>query len=103
VETGLLGLTAVLAFIYLLYRKALPQVKHWRHDAWDNTALAALVGCTGLIVHSCSDFNLQIPANAAIFFTMAAMATARALRQKDLARPDLSPMEDEMVMDGAPE
>jgi O-antigen ligase len=99
VETGLLGLATALAFIFLLYRTALRQVKHWRHDLFDNTAFAALVGCTGLIVHSFSDFNLQIPANAAVFFTMAAIATARALPERDTAAPDRTSLEDEMVMD----
>jgi hypothetical protein len=37
--------------------------------------MAALIGCTGLLIHSLSDFNLQIPANAALFFALTAIAT----------------------------
>lgn len=75
VETGLLGFALMVAFIYLLYRNGLRRVQHWRHDPRASTALAALVGCTGLLVHSFSDFNLQVPANAALFFVLAAVAT----------------------------
>jgi O-antigen ligase len=74
VETGLLGAALMVAFIYLLYRSGLRRVQHWRHDPRSSTALAALVGCTGLLVHSFSDFNLQVPGNAALFFVLAAVA-----------------------------
>ena len=75
VETGLVGFALVVAFIFLLYRTGMSRIKHWRHDPGASTALAALVGCTGLAVHSFSDFNLQVPANAALFFALAAIAT----------------------------
>jgi O-antigen ligase len=75
VETGLLGFALMVSFIYLLYRNGLRGMQHWRHDPRASTALAALVGCTGLLVHSFSDFNLQVPANAALFFVLAAVAT----------------------------
>jgi hypothetical protein len=32
--------------------------------------LAALLGVTGILVHSFVDFNLQIPANAALFYVL---------------------------------
>jgi O-antigen ligase len=76
VETGLLGFALMFAFIYLLYRTGMRAVEHWRHDPRASTALSALVGCTGLIAHSFFDFNLQVPANAALFFALAAVATA---------------------------
>ncbi len=37
---------------------------------------AALLGCIGILVHSFLDFNLQIPANAATFYVLAAVAAA---------------------------
>ena len=38
--------------------------------------LAALTGVAGIVVHSLLDFNLHIPANAALFFVLcAAVAT----------------------------
>jgi O-antigen ligase len=80
VETGLLGFALMVAFLYLLYRTSMNRIKHWRHDPRDSTALAALVGCTGLIVHSFSDFNLQVPANAALFFVLVAIATGTSAK-----------------------
>jgi O-antigen ligase len=76
VETGMFGCAVMVFFIALLYRTGLRRIEHWRRDPRASMALAALVGCTGLLVHSLSDFNLQIPANAALFFTLAAVATS---------------------------
>jgi fumarate reductase subunit D len=39
--------------------------------------LAAFLGCIGILVHGLFDFNLQIPANAAFFFALSALVTAR--------------------------
>ena len=39
-------------------------------------SLAALLGCTGILVHSFVDFNLQIPANAAFFYVLCALAAS---------------------------
>jgi len=83
VETGAIGFALTLAFIYLLYRTGIRRVERWRSDPGANTALAALIGCTGLVVHSFSDFNLQVPANAALFFVLAAIATGNTLEEQD--------------------
>jgi O-antigen ligase len=89
VETGVLGLGVAVAFLYLLYRGGIRNVRHWAQQARSSTALAALVGCTGIIVHSFSDFNLQIPANAALFFSLAAIASATSFNE-DAGRPPVS-------------
>lgn len=86
VDTGLLGLGLAIAFIFLLYRNGLRGIKHWRHDPRGSTTLAALVGCTGLLVHSFSDFNLEVPANAALFFVLAAIASG-AMSEAAGSRP----------------
>jgi hypothetical protein len=39
-------------------------------------ALAALLGIGGILVHSFVDFNLQIPANAMLFYVLCAIAAA---------------------------
>jgi hypothetical protein len=47
-----------------------------RNDRWNQVLrVAALVGCTGILVHSFADFNLQIPANALFFYFLCALAT----------------------------
>jgi O-antigen ligase len=76
VETGIIGFMCVLWFIVNLYRTGVRSFKtHSRLAA--TTALAPLAGCTGILVHSLSDFNLHIPANAALFFVLCGIATGR--------------------------
>lgn len=81
VETGVVGLVFVLWFVARLYRTGLAQVDHWWQDRTQAVKLAALVGCTGLLIHSFGDFNLHIPANAAWFYVLAAVASTRIEEQ----------------------
>ena len=73
VGTGLIGFALVLGFIVSLYRAGFRRmdVDSFRRDA----TLIALVGCTGILVHSATDFNLHIPANAALFYVYCSIAT----------------------------
>ena len=75
-ETGLLGFGAVLAFLAIVYVRAFRKLRGTNLDIWRSATLAALLGVTGILVHSFVDFNLQIPANAAMFYVMAAIASA---------------------------
>jgi len=77
VETGIVGFTFAIAFLTLLCREGIRNLKNWRSDTRSSFALAAFVGCIGLLVHGFVDFNMQIPANAAFFFALAAVATGR--------------------------
>lgn len=74
-ETGLAGFALVCCFIVLFYRAALNRVANWRVDVRSAATLAAIVATTGILIHSLSDFNLQIPANASLFFALTALAT----------------------------
>jgi O-antigen ligase len=75
VETGVVGFACVVWFIALLYRQAFKQMTDWSHQ-WDGALrVATLTGCTGLLVHTALDFNLQIPANAALFCVFCAIST----------------------------
>jgi len=76
VETGTLGFTFVVWFMVVLYRKGLPLCRDVSTSWQGVLRLATLVGCTGVAVHSALDFNLQIPANAALFFVFCALATS---------------------------
>jgi len=40
-----------------------------------SVAVAAIIGISGILVHSLVDFNLQIPANAAMFYALCAIAS----------------------------
>ena len=72
-ETGLVGFGVMLLFVVALYRSAFRRLGGHRKDY---VRLGALAGCTGILVHSAVDFNLQIPANAALFFVLATIAAA---------------------------
>jgi O-antigen ligase len=76
VETGLLGFAMMLWFLARLYQQGLPTSDRWELR-WDGAvSLAALLGCTGILFHSFVDFNLQIPANAALFYVLCGLAAS---------------------------
>lgn len=77
VETGLLGFGLMMWFLVRLYQYGLPTSRRWEFQ-WDwALSFAALLGCTGILVHSFVDFNLQIPANAALFYALCGLAASR--------------------------
>ena len=79
VETGLLGFGLMMWFLVRLFQHGLPTSRRWEFR-WDGAvSLAALLGCTGILFHSFVDFNLQIPANAAIFYVLCALAASELL------------------------
>jgi O-antigen ligase len=76
VETGLLGFGLMLWFLVRLYQHGLPTSRRWEFK-WDGAvSLSALLGCTGILFHSFVDFNLQIPANAALFYVLCGLAAS---------------------------
>jgi O-antigen ligase len=86
VETGLLGFALMLWFLIGLYRSGLRISRRWEFK-WDGAvSLAALLGCTGILFHSFVDFNLQIPANAALFYVLCALAASK-LSPSSRSRP----------------
>jgi O-antigen ligase len=76
VETGIIGFGIMMWFVVLVYRHAWRKLGDWTLDYNGAVSLAALLGCTGILVHSFVDFNLQIPANALLFYTLCAIAAA---------------------------
>jgi O-antigen ligase len=78
VETGIVGFAFACAFLALLCRAGIQNLRHWRNDTRSSLAFAAFLGCIGLMVHGFVDFNLQIPANAAFFFALSALVTSRS-------------------------
>src|SRR5439155_21322992 len=76
VETAIVGLACMAWFVVVLYRKGSSELRNWNRSWSRLLRVATLVGCTGILVHSLFDFNLQIPANAAMFFVFCALATS---------------------------
>lgn len=78
VETGLLGFGLMLWFVIALYRHGAPTSRRWEFT-WDGAlSFATLLGCTGILFHSFVDFNMQIPANAALFYVFSGLAVSRS-------------------------
>lgn len=74
-DAGIAGFLCVAAFIYLLFKKSLKVVRDSEDVFRRNTAVGALAGCSGILIHSFFDFPLRTPANAFFFLTLAALAT----------------------------
>jgi O-antigen ligase len=74
VETGAIGFMVMIWFLFSVFRAAIRKLKVWPSGTDADMALAALLGISGILVHSFVDFNLQIPANAALFFVLCAIA-----------------------------
>jgi O-antigen ligase len=74
VEMGALGFAAALWFLVTMFRSARKKLKHWPPGTNTAATLAAVLGLSGILVHSLVDFNLQIPANAALFYVLCVVA-----------------------------
>jgi O-antigen ligase len=81
VETGLIGFSIGIWFLVLVFRRASGKLKNWNETASGAMTVAALLGCVGILVHSFLDFNLQIPANAALFYVLCAIAASAPLQE----------------------
>ena len=74
VETGLAGFFAAVAFLVFVFAGARRNLRSHAGHYTIATVLASVVGVVGILVHSAVDFNLQIPANAMLFYVLCAMA-----------------------------
>lgn len=74
VEFGLLGLLPLALFVLISLQQALQAL--WRRDSLyrSGVGFGAAMGILALLIHSSTDFNLQIPANAATFVVLCAIA-----------------------------
>ena len=55
--------------------------------------LAALTGVSGIVVHSLFDFNLHIPANAALFYVLCVIAAGEVAMKKNGGGRRAAPLE----------
>lgn len=83
VETGVLGLGMLVWLIVIVYRSGLRWAPDWKERPAAAVSIAGLIGITGLAIHCLFDFNLQIPANAAVFFVLCTVAcTLEAIEKR---------------------
>jgi O-antigen ligase len=92
-EMGFLGFGSMVWFVVVLYRTAPGKIANCTSEVTGALSLACMLGCTGILVHSLVDFNLQIPANAALFYVFGTLACAprllqRARKRKPVVSPD---------------
>jgi O-antigen ligase len=76
-ETGIVGGLCCAWFVGLVLLNSL---KGWAELGTSFGAtlnLSGLIACSGILVHSLTDFNLHIPANALLFFASAHLAVVR--------------------------
>ena len=90
VEMGLLGFAAMLWFLLTVYTRAIKKIANWTGEMSGAVTLACGLGLSGILVHSAVDFNLQIPANAALFYVLCTIAAsepfAQPARKRRIAR-----------------
>ena len=86
VETGLAGFSIMVWFLVVLFRRAADKLENWTATASGALTAAALLGCVGILVHGLLDFNLQIPANAALFYVLCALAASAPLQESQKRR-----------------
>jgi O-antigen ligase len=92
VETGVIGFGIAIWYLMVLYRRAVPRAQEHPLHSWSAiAALGALTGITGLLVHSFFDFNLHVPANAALFFFLGGLAVGAARGQTPAKQPSKRP------------
>jgi O-antigen ligase len=74
VEMGGFGFAIMLWFVVRAYTRAFRKIGDWTGDMSGAIALACVLGLSGILVHSAVDFNLEIPANAALFYVVCTVA-----------------------------
>ena len=76
VETGFFGFATMLWFLGIVFTRAIKKIRNWTEEINGAVAFACLLGLSGILVHSMIDFNLQIPANAALFYVLCTVAAS---------------------------
>jgi O-antigen ligase len=103
IETGLVGFGIMVWLVVTVYTRALKKIKNWSNDVGGAVSLACLLGLTGILVHSAVDFNLQIPANAALFYVFCTIAAAEPFAQPARKRRAVRSKPAEAIPDAAQE
>ena len=81
-EMGILGFGTMLWFLAIVFRQARRKLAKWTTDISGAATMACILGVIGILLHSLVDFNLQIPANAALFYVLCTIASSAPLLQR---------------------
>lgn len=74
VETGIIGFGIMIWFLVVTLRRALRKSSKWTSNLNGAISVVAILGISGMLVHSLVDFNMQVPANAALFYSLCTVA-----------------------------
>lgn len=96
-EMGILGFGTMIWFLVVLFRRIPRKIQQWPSNVSGAVTLACTLGVSGILVHSLIDFNLQIPANAALFYVFCTIAAAPPLLQRSRQRRPVSSAEEELL------
>jgi len=94
-EMGVLGFATMIWFQAIVFLRVRRKIGNWTTNVSAATALACALSAAGILVHSLVDFNLQIPANAALFYALCSIAAAPPLLQRTRKRKPVSTDEKE--------
>ncbi len=86
IEVGPPGVIILGLLVFLTYIKGILVLMKRRDSIFCGTAVASMMAITCLAIHSFSDFNLQIPANAATLIVLMAAVWACPLQSRGLKR-----------------
>lgn len=75
-DAGIIGFACIASFIVLLFKKSFQVIGNTTNNFRRSTAIGALAGCFGILLHSFVDFPLRILSNAFFFLTLVVLATA---------------------------
>lgn len=73
-ETGLVGAALAGWFLFAMFRGGMRKIADKSDSKGSTLSLGLLAAIVALLAHSFMDFNLHIPANAAIFYSVCAAA-----------------------------
>jgi O-antigen ligase len=96
-EMGVLGFATMLWFLVEAFRHARRKFANWTTDPTGAAAVASTLGMIGILLHSLVDFNLQIPANAALFYVFCSIAAAPPFLQRQRKRTVSRAPEEELL------
>ena len=96
-EMGVTGFAIMLWFLLGVFRHVRRKLSNWTTDTSGAAALACTLGIIGILFHSLVDFNLQIPANAALFYVFCSIAAAPPFLQRQRKRTVTRAPEEEFV------
>ncbi|MFQ5835630.1 MAG: O-antigen ligase family protein [bacterium] len=83
-EMGLFGLGSFVVLLVLFFKKNLSLLKSLSDKYLQSLTIGFLVSITAIAIHGLGDFNLQIPANALLFWIILALSSSLSI----MVRPE---------------